>query len=66
MKNIVFFSPYYDPYLSGLTIYPKYLFEHLKKNSRIIILTFLHQKNLKKIEKKGNITIIRLNYWFRL
>ncbi|KKP60337.1 MAG: Glycosyl transferase group 1 [Candidatus Roizmanbacteria bacterium GW2011_GWA2_34_18] len=66
MKKIVFFSTYYDPYLSGLTIYPKYLFEHLKKNSKIIVLTFPHRKNLKKIEKKGNITIIRLNYWFRL
>lgn len=66
MKNIVFFSPYYDPYLSGLTIYPKYLFEHFKKNNKIVILTFLYRNNLKKIEKKGNITIIRLNYWFRL
>lgn len=66
MKNIVFFSPYYDPYLSGLTIYPKYLFDHLKKNNKIIVLTFLYKNNLKKIEKEGNITIIRLNYWFRL
>jgi len=64
--NILFFSPYYDPYLSGLTIYPKNLFEHLKKNNKIIILTFLYRNGLKRIEKKGNITIIRLNYWFRL
>lgn len=66
MKNILFFSPYYHPYLSGLTIYPKRLLDYLKNKNRIIILTFAYKKNLKKIEKKDNITIIRLNYWFKI
>lgn len=62
--KILFFSPYFYPYTSGLTIYPYKILNHLCRFHQITVLTFPHQKNLKN--KKTNLNIIYLPYLFKI
>lgn len=64
--KILFFSPYYYPYISGLTIVPKKIFDHFKKNHQISVLTFRFSSKLKIYEHKKNLTIYRLPYLFKI
>jgi glycosyltransferase involved in cell wall biosynthesis len=65
-KNILFFSPYFYPYLSGLTTYPYHLFKHLGSNMNLTVLTFPHTSTLPQSEKHQDINIIRMPYWFKI
>lgn len=64
--KILFFSPYFDPYTSGLTILPFKILIHLGQKNQVTVLTFPHQKNLKRLEKTKHLNIIRMPYLFRL
>lgn len=61
--KILFFSPYFYPYISGLTIYPYKILKHLCKYHSITILTFPYQK---KGHKEKKLKIIYLPYLFKI
>ncbi|MDH7476278.1 MAG: glycosyltransferase family 4 protein [Microgenomates group bacterium] len=64
--RILFFSPYYYPYTSGITTYPQKIFKFLAKKHEIEVLTFKDNKKLKKVEKLNGYLIIRMNYLFKV
>lgn len=64
--KILFFSPYYYPYISGVTVYPQKILSHLAKKNKIKVLTFRLYKNLKNKEILDNYQIIRMDYLFKI
>lgn len=64
--KLLFFSPYFYPYTSGLTTYPLKILDFLSKENQITVLTFPHKKKLLKHEKIGRLDIVRLPYWFKI
>ena len=64
--KILFFSPYFYPYTSGITTYPFLVFSHLAKQNEVTVLTFPHIKELPKEEHIDNMTIVRLPYSFKI
>jgi len=73
--KILVSSTYFYPHISGLTIYPWRILNHLSKNHQITVLTFNHKENKKKelkIQplnrrvKNLNLKILYLPYLFRL
>jgi glycosyltransferase involved in cell wall biosynthesis len=64
--RVLFFSPYFYPYISGITTYPLKILSYLARKHQITVLTFPHKKNLKTREVYQNITIVRLPYLFRI
>ncbi len=64
--KILFFSPYYIPYISGITTYQERLFRHLGSDYHITILTFRHEKSLPTQEQRGNTTVVRMSFAFRI
>lgn len=64
--KVLFFSPYFYPYTSGLTTYPLKILSFLAKKNQITILTFPHDNKLASKEKVGRLNIIRLSYWFKI
>lgn len=65
--RILFYSSYFYPYISGLTIYPLRILKHLSKKYKITVLTFSHQDNLKKKERiNDNLVVKRLPYLFKI
>lgn len=64
--KLLFFSPYFYPYTSGITTYPFTLFSQLAKKHEITVLTFPHKKDLKKEEKINGFMITRLPYLFTI
>ncbi|HOZ03540.1 MAG TPA: glycosyltransferase family 4 protein [Candidatus Woesebacteria bacterium] len=65
-KKILFFSPYYHPYISGMTTYPALLLSELSKQFEIKVLTFKHQPDLLNHENINGADVIRMPYWFKL
>jgi len=61
--EILFFSPYFYPYISGLTTYPYKILTHLSKKHKITVLTFPYQKEL--TINNQQLTIKYLPYFFR-
>ena len=57
--KILFFSPYFYPYISGVTISPKRILDHLSKKNEITVLTFA--KSRQRQEK-----ITYLPYLFKI
>lgn len=52
--KILFFTPYFYPYVSGMTVYSQLIFEELNKRHDIEILTFKYNSELEdKIMVKG-------------
>jgi glycosyltransferase involved in cell wall biosynthesis len=49
--NILFFSSYFHPYVSGLTTYPKTILSFLAKKNNITVLTFPHKPDLSAEDK---------------
>ena len=49
--KLLFFSPYYYPYISGLTTYPFKILKYLAKDHKITVLTFPHDNEVKREEK---------------
>jgi hypothetical protein len=64
--NILFFSPYYIPYISGITTYPQAVLIHLAKNHQIQVLTFRHNRSLAKHEEIDSVKVTRLNFLFKI
>lgn len=64
--KVLFFSPYYYPYISGLTIVPQKIFNHLKKNHQISVLTFKLSPKFKSYEYEKNLIIYRLPYLLKI
>lgn len=64
--KILFFSSYFYPYISGITTYPFTLLKHLAEKHQITVLTFPHQKELKKIESIERIKIARIPYLLKI
>lgn len=65
--TVLFFTPYFWPYISGLTKYPFRFFTEHTYPLRTTCLTFRHVKNLAEQETiTPNCTIVRMPYFFRL
>jgi glycosyltransferase involved in cell wall biosynthesis len=65
-KHCLLFTPYFYPYLSGLTTYPFYVCRHLAKKYTVTILTFPHDTSLKSQDVVQGMQIIRMPYWFKI
>lgn len=65
-RKLLFFSPYYYPYISGLTTYPKLLFADLSREYDITILTFRHDTNLSEVEYVDGCKVVRMPYMFKV
>lgn len=66
--KLLFFSPYFYPYISGLTQYPFRLFTESNLPLDVTCLTFKHIKNLESISVISNndTTILRMPFLFRI
>lgn len=64
--KILFFSTYYYPYISGLTVLPQRIFLQLSKKHHIKILTFQHNRRLSLTDNIDGTQIIRMPYWFKI
>ncbi len=65
-KRLLFFSPYYYPYISGMTTYPGQVFQSLSKKFEVTVLTFAHRDVLTRHENLNGYQIIRMPYWFKI
>lgn len=66
LMRILFFSPYFYPYTSGITTYPFKLLSYLSKRHHITVMTFKHNNKLLDKEIINRIKVIRLPYWFKI
>lgn len=64
--KILFFSPYFYPYTSGVTTYPQKILSYLSKKNEIEVLTFKYDKELKSQEITNKYILTRMNYWFKI
>ena len=64
--KILFFSPYFFPYTSGVTTYPLKILKYLSKKNKITVLTFHHDHKLSNQVTQNQITINRMSYLFRI
>jgi len=64
--KILFFSPYFYPYVSGVTISPKRILDYSSKKNEITVLTFLHDHKLSNQVIHNQLTIIRMPYLFKI
>lgn len=64
--KLLFFSPYYLPHLSGLTLFPAQILAHWAKKHHVRVLTFRHQPHLSPRETKHQLTIFRFSPGIRL
>lgn len=67
MIKLLFFSPYFYPYISGITEYPYRLFEENKLSCKTTCLTFKYDALLATQEKiNDRLTIYRMPFLFRI
>ena len=64
--KLLFFSPYFHPYTSGLTVYPYRYFSELHPDQEVTVLTFSYVSGLPKEESIQNMRIVRMPYLFRI
>ncbi|MFW5703476.1 MAG: glycosyltransferase family 4 protein [Patescibacteria group bacterium] len=64
--KLLFFSPYFYPYTSGITTYPYVLFQELVKENLVTVLTFPHKKKLKHYDVHNSMHIYRMPYLFKV
>lgn len=64
--KILFFSPYYFPYTSGISTYPQKLFKYLSEKHQIRVITFAHSKDLASFEELNDYQIIRMPFAFKI
>jgi len=64
--KILFFSPYFHPYTSGVTTYPLKVLTHLAKNNDVTVLTFLYEHELSNQVTHNKLTIIRMPFLFKI
>ncbi len=66
-KSILFFSPYFYPYISGITQYPYRLLSGNNLPYKTTCLTFRYNFALSSEERiSDNLTIKRMPFWFRI
>jgi glycosyltransferase involved in cell wall biosynthesis len=67
LTNLLFFSPYFYPYISGITQYPYKLFSEKKLSCKTTCLTFQYDSNLIAEEKLSEfLTIKRMPFLLRI
>lgn len=66
MKKVLLVTPYFHPYLSGLTVYPLELLKPLARSRRITVLTLKHQDALPDRDRHAGMDIIRLKSHLKL
>lgn len=64
--RILFFSPYFYPYTSGITTYPLIILKYLSRKNKITVLTFRYDNKLNNQVTHNQLTINRMPYWFRI
>lgn len=67
--KILFFSPYFYPYTSGVTTYPLKILKYLSKKNKITVLTFYHNHKLSNPStphRASQLNIIRIPYLFKI
>lgn len=64
--KIALYSSYFYPYISGLTVYPHKVLDHLSKNNLVTVITFQHDRKLPKKEKVRNVSIIRMPFLLKI
>lgn len=64
--RITFFTPYYLPYISGLTLYPSRILPLLPKKFATTILTFRHRLDLASSEKVDGVNVKRMSFLFKI
>jgi glycosyltransferase involved in cell wall biosynthesis len=64
--RILFFSPYFYPYTSGVTTYPLKLLTHLTKKNKITVLTFKYDNRLTNKATHNQININRMPYFLKI
>lgn len=64
--RILFFSPYFYPYISGVTVSSIRILDYLKKNNDITILTFPSDYKLHKEKSPHKLNIIQVPYLFKI
>lgn len=64
--KILFFSPYFYPYTSGVTTYPLKILTYLAKKNDITVLTFLFNSKLSSQETLNKLAIKRMPFLFRI
>jgi glycosyltransferase involved in cell wall biosynthesis len=62
--RITFFTPYYLPYISGLTLYPSRVLPLLPKKYTTTVLTFRHVSDLSSNEVVDGVAVKRMPYLF--
>lgn len=64
--RIIFFTPYYLPYISGITLYPARVFPFLPKRIKTTILTFKHHSDLVSSDTIDGVRVVRMPFLTRL
>lgn len=64
--KILFFSPYFYPYTSGVTTYPLKMLSYLAKKDKITILTFRYDNNLSSQATHKQLALNRMPFWFKI
>lgn len=64
--KILFFSPYFIPYISGTTTHPHKVLKHLAKNHQVTVLTFNYDSKLETFEVIDGINVHRLSFLVRV
>jgi glycosyltransferase involved in cell wall biosynthesis len=65
--NIVMYTTYYHPHVSGLTLHFKRLAEHfVKQGHKVTLITVRHDKNLPLNEAYSGVNIVRVPYLFKI
>jgi len=65
--NIVMYTTYYHPHVSGLTLHFKRLAEHfVKQGHKVTLITVQHDKNLPLNEACSGVNVVRVPYLFKI
>jgi len=64
--KILFFSPYFYPYTSGVTTYPLKILSNLANKNEVTVLTFLFDPLLSNQVTHNQLTIRRMPFLFKI
>ena len=64
--KILFFTPYFHPYISGVSVYSKLFLNELKQKHEIELLTFKHDSKLSSVDDGDGLKIYRMNFLFKI
>jgi glycosyltransferase involved in cell wall biosynthesis len=64
--KILLSQTYFSPYISGLTLYAEKIAEILTDNGcRVTAICIKHQPDLKSVEERAGIRVVRVNPWWK-